>query len=168
MVAMVEELRKAVDRMSHTEGEPPTFFELTTALAWKFFALKKTDFAVVEVGLGGRLDSTNVCSPTLTVITSISFDHQQQLGNTLAQIASEKAGIIKSSIPVISGVVPDEPANVIAEVAELSENIDVERAKAALARLQAEGDRDEDGQSALKRAETRVQVAGIAKTVTTR
>jgi dihydrofolate synthase/folylpolyglutamate synthase len=118
MVAMVEELRKAVDRMSHTEGESPTFFELTTALAWKFFALKKTDFAVIEVGLGGRLDSTNVCSPTLTVITSISFDHQQQLGNTLAQIASEKAGIIKSSIPVISGVVPDEPANVIAEVAK--------------------------------------------------
>ena len=117
-IAMVDQIRNAVERMNEPGGEPPTFFELTTALAWLYFASKNTDFAVVEVGLGGRLDSTNVCSPVLTVITSISFDHEQQLGNTLALIASEKAGIIKSPVPVVSGVSAPEAADVIADVAK--------------------------------------------------
>lgn len=81
----------------------PSFFELTTALAFKYFAEQHVDVAVIEVGLGGRLDCTNIISPILSVITNISFDHTQFLGNTLAQIASEKAGIIKHKVPVIIG-----------------------------------------------------------------
>lgn len=81
----------------------PSFFELTTALAFKYFAEQHIDVAVIEVGLGGRLDCTNIISPILSVITNISFDHTQFLGNTLAQIASEKAGIIKHKVPVIIG-----------------------------------------------------------------
>lgn len=73
----------------------PSFFEITTALAFKYFSDMNIDIAVIEVGLGGRLDCTNIITPTLSVITNISFDHTQFLGNTLAKIASEKAGIIK-------------------------------------------------------------------------
>lgn len=81
----------------------PSFFELATAMAFKYFADQQVDVAVVEVGLGGRLDCTNIISPDLCVITNISFDHIQFLGNTLAQIAGEKAGIIKTGIPVVIG-----------------------------------------------------------------
>ncbi len=81
----------------------PSFFEVTTALAFKYFADKKIDIAVVEVGLGGRLDCTNIITPLVSVITNISFDHTQFLGDTLAKIASEKAGIIKEGIPVVIG-----------------------------------------------------------------
>lgn len=81
----------------------PSFFELTTALAFKYFAEQKVDIAVVEVGLGGRLDCTNIISPEVSIITNISFDHTQFLGHTLAAIASEKAGIIKAGIPVVVG-----------------------------------------------------------------
>ena len=81
----------------------PSFFELTTALAFKYFAEQKVDIAVIEVGLGGRLDSTNIINPILSIITNISFDHTQFLGNTLAQIANEKAGIMKKDVPVIIG-----------------------------------------------------------------
>ncbi len=81
----------------------PSFFELTTALAFKYFAEQKVDIAVIEVGLGGRLDCTNIITPILSIITNISKDHTQFLGNTLAEIAGEKAGIIKDEIPVIIG-----------------------------------------------------------------
>lgn len=81
----------------------PSFFELTTAMAFKYFADQKVDIAVVEVGLGGRLDCTNIITPILSIITNISKDHTQLLGNTLAEIASEKAGIIKPGIPTIIG-----------------------------------------------------------------
>ena len=81
----------------------PSFFEVTTALAFKYFADKKIDIAVIEVGLGGRLDCTNIITPLVSVITNISFDHTQFLGDTLAKIASEKAGIIKKDIPVVIG-----------------------------------------------------------------
>ena len=80
-----------------------SFFELATALAFKYFEEQKVDFAVIEVGLGGRLDCTNIITPVLSVITNISFDHVQFLGDTLAKIASEKAGIIKPGIPVCIG-----------------------------------------------------------------
>ena len=80
-----------------------SFFELATALAFQYFAEQKVDFAVIEVGLGGRLDCTNIITPVLSVITNISFDHVQFLGDTLPKIASEKAGIIKPSIPVCIG-----------------------------------------------------------------
>ncbi|MBR1656168.1 MAG: bifunctional folylpolyglutamate synthase/dihydrofolate synthase [Prevotella sp.] len=81
----------------------PSFFELTTALAFKYFAEQQVDIAVIEVGLGGRLDCTNIISPILSVITNISFDHTQFLGNTLEEIAGEKAGIIKANVPVVVG-----------------------------------------------------------------
>ncbi len=81
----------------------PSFFEATMALAFDYFAHQKVDIAVVEVGLGGRLDSTNIIHPELSVITNISFDHMQFLGETLPQIASEKAGIIKQATPVVIG-----------------------------------------------------------------
>ena len=91
------------EERSFFEPLHPSFFELTTALAFKYFAEQHVDVAVIEVGLGGRLDCTNIISPILSVLTNISFDHTQFLGNTLAQIASEKAGIIKHKVPVIIG-----------------------------------------------------------------
>lgn len=81
----------------------PSFFELTTALAFLYFKEQKVDIAVIEVGLGGRLDCTNIIRPELSIITNISFDHTQFLGNTLAKIAGEKAGIIKPHTPVVIG-----------------------------------------------------------------
>lgn len=89
----------------HRFFEPlhPSFFELTTALAFKYFAEQKVDIAIIEVGLGGRLDCTNIITPILSIITNISKDHTQFLGNTLADIAGEKAGIIKPGVPVIIG-----------------------------------------------------------------
>lgn len=86
----------------------PSFFEVTTALAFKYFSDMKVDVAVIEVGLGGRLDCTNIISPILSVITNISFDHTQFLGDTLAKIASEKAGIIKKGTRVIIGEATSE------------------------------------------------------------
>ena len=81
----------------------PSFFELTTAMAFRYFAEEKVDVAVVEVGLGGRLDCTNIIRPDLCIITNISLDHVQFLGDTLEKIAGEKAGIIKPGIPVVIG-----------------------------------------------------------------
>jgi len=81
----------------------PSFFEITVVMAFAWFALQKVDIAVVEVGLGGRLDSTNIITPELSVITNIGYDHQNMLGNTLEEIAGEKAGIIKKGIPVVIG-----------------------------------------------------------------
>lgn len=81
----------------------PSFFEMTVAMAFKYFADQQVDIAVIEVGLGGRLDSTNIITPLASVITNISFDHMALLGNTLEKIAGEKAGIIKSGIPAIVG-----------------------------------------------------------------
>lgn len=102
VVDFVEKERKVFEPLQ------PSFFEVTTAMAFKYFADMAVDVAVVEVGLGGRLDSTNIITPVLSVITNISLDHTQFLGGTLAQIAAEKAGIIKPGIPVVVGeVVPD-------------------------------------------------------------
>ncbi len=95
----------------------PTFFEATTAMAFDMFRRAGVEFAVIEVGLGGRLDSTNVIEPVATAITSIDFDHQQYLGNTLAEIAGEKAGIIKPGVPVIVGDLAPEAFAVIEQVA---------------------------------------------------
>ena len=81
----------------------PSFFEITVAMAFYYFALQQVDIAVIEVGLGGRLDSTNIITPLLSIITNIGFDHMNMLGNTLPAIAFEKAGIIKSNVPVIIG-----------------------------------------------------------------
>lgn len=116
---MIELVRQVQPAVRQCEADPlpfnPTFFEITTALAWLFFLQQKSDIVVLEVGLGGRLDSTNVCSPIACVLTTISRDHTQILGSSLSQIAREKAGIIKPGVPVISGVVGDEAQTVIAE-----------------------------------------------------
>ncbi|MCB9227044.1 MAG: bifunctional folylpolyglutamate synthase/dihydrofolate synthase [Chitinophagales bacterium] len=90
----------------------PSFFEITVAMAFQYFKEQKVDVAVVETGLGGRLDSTNIITPLLSVITNISFDHTNMLGNTLAEIAKEKAGIIKPNIPVVIGEYQEEIENV--------------------------------------------------------
>jgi dihydrofolate synthase/folylpolyglutamate synthase len=90
------------------EQVKPSFFEWTVALAFFHFALEKVDIAIIETGLGGRLDSTNVITPLLSVITNISFDHQEFLGNTLPVIAAEKAGIIKPGVPVVIGETQQE------------------------------------------------------------
>ena len=89
--------------MSLIQDLNPSFFDITTMLAFDFFRHKKVDFAVIEVGMGGRFDSTNIINPILSIITNISLDHTQYLGNTLTQIAHEKSGIIKPNIPVIIG-----------------------------------------------------------------
>lgn len=96
----------------------PSFFELTTALAFKYFAEQEVDIAVIEVGLGGRLDCTNIITPLLSIITNISFDHTQFLGDTLAKIAAEKAGIIKRGVPVVVGEANDETRPVFAGKAQ--------------------------------------------------
>lgn len=100
VVRFVEDIKASLE--GRLEGGY-SFFELATALAFQHFAEQKVDFAVIEVGLGGRLDCTNIITPVLSVITNISFDHVQFLGNTLPQIAREKAGIIKHGIPVVIG-----------------------------------------------------------------
>ena len=102
----------------------PSFFELTTAMAFLYFAEKEVDVAVIEVGLGGRLDCTNIITPDLSIITNISFDHTQFLGNTLKDIAKEKAGIIKEKKPVIIGEYTPETKTVFEDKAK-STNSDI-------------------------------------------
>ena len=96
-------------------GEQITYFEFTTALALLWFAAEGVDLAILEVGMGGRLDATNVITPLVGVITNVSLDHQAYLGNTLTEVAAEKAGIIKPGVPVVSGVAADETFTVVAE-----------------------------------------------------
>src|SRR5580698_10691717 len=93
-----------------SETIDPSFFEVTVAMAFDYFARNNVDIAVVEVGLGGRLDSTNIITPELSVITNISYDHMNLLGNTLPAIAGEKAGIIKHHVPVVIGETNPETA----------------------------------------------------------
>ena len=115
LTALLEQIRPVVEAMDRAAAEKkppeygPTYFEIITAAALLHFAQCRADAVVLEVGLGGRLDSTNVCTPVVSLITSISFDHTKQLGATLAAIAAEKAGIIKTGVTVVSGVTTDEP-----------------------------------------------------------
>ncbi|MFT3674948.1 MAG: folylpolyglutamate synthase/dihydrofolate synthase family protein [Chitinophagaceae bacterium] len=99
VVRFTEQISPQIDQLE------PSFFEITVAMAFAYFAEKETDIAVIETGLGGRLDSTNVITPELSVITNIGWDHMNLLGNTLEKIAGEKAGIIKKNIPVVIGEV---------------------------------------------------------------
>lgn len=121
LAELVETVRPVVeefDRRAAESGEDGlTFFDITTAIALVHFAQQQCAAVVLEVGLGGRLDSTNVCLPAVSVVTSISLDHTKQLGDTLAAIAGEKAGIVKPGVPVVTGVTEDEPREVIARVA---------------------------------------------------
>ena len=101
LAALMDEIKEAVDKVIEAGYNHPTEFEIITVLMLLYFKKENIDFGVIEVGLGGTLDSTNVITPILQVITSISFDHTNLLGNTLEEIAGEKAGIIKSSIPTV-------------------------------------------------------------------
>ncbi|MGA2069897.1 MAG: folylpolyglutamate synthase/dihydrofolate synthase family protein [Sedimentisphaerales bacterium] len=100
MLGLLNRIYKAVETVSKTSA--PTFFEIMTALAFMHFADAKADVAVIETGLGGRLDSTNVIKPKVVGITNLSFDHQKQLGNTIEEIAKEKAGIFKPGVPIVT------------------------------------------------------------------
>jgi dihydrofolate synthase/folylpolyglutamate synthase len=122
LVDLVTQVRPVVDRLDRDdphfrEGGGATFFEITTAMGLLHFAGAKADLVVLEVGMGGRLDSTNAVRPMVSVITTISLDHTRLLGSTLAAIAAEKAGIIKRGRPAISGVRGHEAASVIARIA---------------------------------------------------
>lgn len=117
MLELIEVVRVAAQRCEAQGEGAPTFFELTTAMAFEHFRRSQCDIVVLEVGLGGRLDSTNVCEPLVSVITSVGLDHQHILGDTHEKIAFEKAGIIKPGIPVVSGVLHEGAAEVIAKVA---------------------------------------------------
>jgi len=114
LVTLLDEVGVAVRNPQLADGL--TFFEIATAVGFLHFVRRRVQVAVLEVGLGGRFDSTNVCQPAVSIITSISFDHTQQLGNTLAKIAWEKAGIVKPGRPVVSGVRLPEPREVIERV----------------------------------------------------
>ena len=120
-VSQEEVVRFVEQERSFFEPLQPSFFELTTALAFKYFADSKVDVAVIEVGLGGRLDCTNIISPQLSIITNISLDHTQFLGHTLAAIAGEKAGIIKPHTPVVIGETTPETRPVFLQKAHEAE-----------------------------------------------
>ncbi len=110
VVNLAEEVREAASRI---DDFSPTFFEVVTAMALLYFSRKRVDTAVVEVGMGGRLDATNIVSPDVCVITQISYDHSEFLGNTLTDIAEEKAGIFKRGVPVVSARQAPEAMNVL-------------------------------------------------------
>jgi dihydrofolate synthase/folylpolyglutamate synthase len=112
LVQLVEQVKDAVAKVPKL-----TTFEITTAIAFLFFAGQSVEAAVIEVGLGGRLDATNVVTPNISVITSLSYDHMAVLGDTLEKIAEEKAGVIKSGVPVVSSPQKEEALNVLMRVA---------------------------------------------------
>ncbi len=112
LVELVEQIKPAVAKIPKL-----TTFEITTALGFLYFAQQKAQAAVIEVGLGGRLDATNIVMPRVSVITSLSYDHMAVLGNTLAKIAGEKGGIIKPGIPVVCSPQPDEALTVLENIA---------------------------------------------------
>jgi dihydrofolate synthase/folylpolyglutamate synthase len=116
LAAAVAELRPHVEAL-RAEGVDlaPTFFDATTAVGLLLFRDARVDHAVLEVGLGGRLDSTNACTPRATCITSIELEHTDRLGNTLAAIAGEKAGIVKPGVPCVVGALPEEALRVVRE-----------------------------------------------------
>jgi dihydrofolate synthase/folylpolyglutamate synthase len=118
LVALMEDVAPAVRAMElETHFPSPTFFEIGTALGFLHFVRRRCDVAVIEVGLGGRFDSTNVCRPLVSVITSVGLDHTAQLGHTPEAIAYQKAGIIKRRVPVVSGVTQDGTREVVRRVA---------------------------------------------------
>lgn len=114
LVELVAYMRPIIEQV-----EQVSWFEITTALAFEWFARQKIDLAVVEVGLGGRLDATNVVDPMVSVITALSMDHMSVLGDSIAKIAFEKAGIIKPGRPVVTAPQPDEAGAVIRQVADM-------------------------------------------------
>ncbi|MBS0206356.1 MAG: bifunctional folylpolyglutamate synthase/dihydrofolate synthase [Planctomycetes bacterium] len=117
LVDLVNRLLPAVTKMDGLPGQmQPTYFELATAIAWLYFTDRQVDLAVLETGLGGRLDSTNICRPRVCMITNISRDHTHILGSTVRQIAWEKAGIIKPHVPLISGVTQPDARDLVQQL----------------------------------------------------
>ena len=112
-VSLIEELQNAF-----VPEEPPTFFEAVTAMALAYFARENTDIAIMEVGMGGRLDATNIITPMVSVITNICMEHQYYLGNTLLEIANEKAGIIKEGVDVVTGASSEPVLKLFASIAK--------------------------------------------------
>ncbi len=117
VVKLTEEIKESASAVAAETGEP-TFFEFVTALAFLYFSRSNIDWAVVEVGMGGRLDATNLIQPAVSVITGISYDHREFLGNSLSDIASEKAGIIKNGIPVVSSAQDQEVEQILRKKAD--------------------------------------------------
>lgn len=115
LVEVAAYVRQAVERLVDEGFDHPTEFEINTAIAFEYFARQRCDYVALEVGLGGRFDATNVVTPVVSVITTIDFDHMDRLGDTLPQIAFEKAGIIKPGVPVVTGVTQEEILQVIRE-----------------------------------------------------
>ena len=116
---LLERLKPAIQQVASTEGyQHPTFFEVITTMAFLYFMENNVDFSVMEVGLGGRLDATNVSRPLISVITHIDYDHMDRLGNTLCEIASEKGAIIKEKTPVVNARQSSEAHEVISTIAE--------------------------------------------------
>src|SRR5450755_4276802 len=111
VTGFTERIRQSIDQIE------PSFFEITVAMAFDWFAEDHIDIAVIETGLGGRLDSTNIILPEISVITNISYDHMDLLGNTLEKIAFEKAGIIKTSVPVVIGEKQKETYHLFEQIA---------------------------------------------------
>lgn len=118
MIPQEEVVRFVQEHRTFLDWIKPSFFETTMAIAFEYFAQQRVDIAVVEVGLGGRLDSTNIITPLLSVITNIGFDHTEFLGNTLPAIAREKAGIIKPNVPCVIGETDEETAHVFIDAAQ--------------------------------------------------
>ncbi len=114
VISFVERIKSAIERIQ------PSFFEITVAMAFDYFADKQVDIAVIETGLGGRLDSTNVITPIVSLITNISWDHKDILGDTLQKIASEKAGIIKPTVPVVVSEAQPEVESIFDQLASLN------------------------------------------------
>ena len=117
VVASYEAVKQADSNQRESGNREPTFFEFATAMALFEFARQRVDWAIIETGMGGRLDATNVINPKLSVITNISVEHREYLGNTIAEITGEKGGIIKPGIPVITGVKQKNGINVLKKIA---------------------------------------------------
>lgn len=118
LAALVDKIRPVIEKSQDLVWGPPTYVETTVALAFLHFVEARVDLAVVEVGIGGRLDATNVLDPLVSVITPISYDHTEILGDTLTAIAGEKAGIVRAGGRVISAPQPDEALRIIARIVE--------------------------------------------------
>jgi len=116
ITVLIKKIKPVVDEMIHNDNTP-TFFEIVTAMAFQFFSDSSVDFAVVEVGLGGRFDATNIVTPLVSVITNISLEHTAQLGEDVKSIAFEKAGIIKENVSVVTAV-KDDAKDVVEKIAE--------------------------------------------------
>jgi len=121
IVQLVEKVKPVVEELAADEVGQPTEFEVVTALAFTYFARKQPDWVIVEVGLGGRLDATNVIKPVLSVITNIGLEHTQVLGNTITAIAGEKAGIIKHGVPIVTAAEKEEALRVFRDIAAQKE-----------------------------------------------